>query len=338
MPGNSFGQNFKITTFGESHGEALGVVIDGMVPGIVISLEDLSFELKRRAPGQHKVHTARKEEDKPEILSGVFQNKTLGTPITVIVRNNSQRSEDYEKIKNDYRPGHADKTTIQKYGLRDYRGGGRASGRETLARVIAGYFAGLIIKDISCYAYISQVAHFKLNALPKNHATPRGEINIPDQKLENEVIDFLEECKKKGESAGGIVQLSITGVPAGLGEPIFDKIKADLAKAMLSIPACIGFQVGRGFEMSSKLGSEISIDSKNFAGMEGGITNGEEILVSMAFKAPSTIGKKALEGRHDPCILPRVIPVVEAMAKIVIADHFLRQSAYSSFLPSGKDQ
>jgi len=338
MPGNSFGQNFRITTFGESHGEALGVVIDGMAPGIEISLEDLSYELRRRAPGQHKVHTARKEEDKPEILSGVFDNKTLGTPIAVIVRNTSQKSEDYEKIKDDYRPGHADKTTIQKYGLRDYRGGGRASGRETLARVVGGYFAGLILKDVSCYAYISQVAHFKLNKLPEGHLIPRGEINIPDPKLENEVIVFLDKCKKNGESAGGIVQLSITGVPAGLGEPVFDKIKADLAKAMLSIPACVGFQLGRGFEMASKLGSEISSDSKNFAGMEGGITNGEEIFISMAFKAPSTIGKKALEGRHDPCILPRVIPVVEAMAKIVIADHFLRQNSYACFLPSNKDQ
>jgi chorismate synthase len=338
MPGNSFGSVFKCTTFGESHGEALGVIIDGIPAGLIFSLTDLTKEMKRRAPGQHKVHTARKEEDIPEILSGIFEDKTLGTPIAVIVRNTSQRSQDYDNLKNDYRPGHADKTTIQKYGIRDHRGGGRASGRETLARVIAGYFAGLVIPDIKFYAYIEQVAHYKLAQLPKDLSVDRGAINIPDPEMTKEVISFLEDCKHKGESAGGIVNLSISGVPAGLGEPVFDKLKADLAKAMISIPACIGFSLGNSFELASIAGSEMSKSSKNFAGMEGGISNGEDIFIKLAFKAPSTIGKKAQEGRHDPCILPRVIPVVEAMAKIVITDHFLRQSAYLSFLPSNKDQ
>lgn len=331
MSGNSFGEAFRVTTFGESHGEALGVVIDGMPAGISIDIEKLNAELKRRAPGQHAVHTSRKEEDLPEILSGVFQNKTLGTPITVIVRNTNQRSEDYDSLKDHYRPGHADKTTMMKYGFRDHRGGGRASGRETLARVIAGYFAGLILPSVSFYAFIEQIAHFKLQTLPKDHLVDRGEINIPDKHLTSEVIDYLKDCKTRGESAGGVVTLSIMNSPVGLGEPVFDKLKAEFAKAMLSIPACIGFQINSGFETALKPGSEISLDSTNFGGMEGGISNGEEIILKMAFKAPSTVGEKAKAGRHDPSILPRVIPVVEAMAKIVIADHYLRNAAYSSF-------
>ncbi len=329
MRGNQFGKFFSITTFGESHGEALGVVIDGMPAGAIVDTQELIKELKRRAPGQHAVHTSRKEEDLPEILSGVFEGKTLGTPITVIVRNTNQKSEDYAKLKTEYRPGHADQTTMSKFGIRDHRGGGRASGRETVARVIAGYFAGLIIPKVSAFAYISQVAHLKLQSTPKNHQVSRGEINIPDSALEKEVIAFLSDCKKKGESAGGIISLSVTGAPSGLGEPVFDKLKADLAKAMMSIPACVGVSIGRGFEFAELLGSEVSSDSKNFGGMEGGISNGEEIFLTIAFKAPSTIGEKAQEGRHDPCILPRVVPVVEAMAKIVIADHALRQEISS---------
>lgn len=332
MAGNSFGELFRITTFGESHGTALGCTIDGVPGGLAVSAEDLKKELKRRAPGQHDVHTARTEADEPEILSGVFEGKTLGTPITVIVRNTNQKSEDYKELKDTYRPGHADRTTMQKYGIRDHRGGGRASGRETLARVIGGYFAGLIVKDVSAYAYIEQVGQFQLKTRPV-HGADRGEINITDKKMSDEVITFLKNCKENGESAGGIVALSITGVSAGLGEPVFDKMKADLAKAMLSLPACVGMDIGAGFAMASMKGSDISRDSKNFGGMEGGITNGEEIFLRVVFKAPSTLGEKAKAGRHDPCILPRVVPVVEAMAKIVIADHFLRQSAYSSFLP-----
>lgn len=330
MSGNSFGQMFKVTTFGESHGEALGVIIDGMPAGLPVDIEGLKKELLRRAPGQHAVHTSRKEDDVPEILSGVFENKTLGTPITVIVRNTNQRSGDYDALKDNYRPGHADKTTMMKYGYRDHRGGGRASGRETLARVIGGYFAGLIIPKLSFYAYIEEVGQYKLSKKP-DHLTDRGEINIPDKKLSDEVISFLQDCKTKGESAGGVVTLSILNSPGGLGEPVFDKLKADFAKAMLSLPACIGFSVANGFELAKLPGSQMSADSKNFGGMEGGISNGEEILLKMAFKAPSTIGEKAKAGRHDPCILPRVVPVVEAMAKIVMADHYLRQSAYDSF-------
>jgi chorismate synthase len=331
MSGNRFGSLFSITTFGESHGAALGAVIDGMPAGIAINIEDLKSELKRRAPGQHAVHTSRKEDDSPEILSGVYENKTLGSPIAVIVRNTNQRSSDYEALKDSYRPGHADKTTMMKYGVRDHRGGGRASGRETLARVIGGYFAGLIVPGASFYAYIEEVAHFKLKTLPQDHKTDRGEINIPDKEMSDQVVTFLQNCKDSGESAGGIVTLSIQNVPGGLGEPVFDKLKADFAKAMLSLPACIGFSVADGFHNAKLPGSRLSVDPAKFGGMEGGISNGEEIVLKMAFKAPSTIGEKAKQGRHDPCILPRVIPVVEAMAKIVIADHFLRQRAFDSF-------
>lgn len=337
MAGNSFGELFRITTFGESHGAALGCIVDGMPGNISVNLDDLKKELKRRAPGQHEVHTSRTEQDEPEILSGIFEGKTLGTPITVIVRNTNQKSEDYKDLKDSYRPGHADKTTMDKFGIRDHRGGGRASGRETLARVIGGYFAGLILKNVSAYAYIEQVGNFRLSRTPA-HGADRGEINIPDKKMSDDVIAFLKDCKATGESAGGIVTLSLKGVPAGLGEPVFDKMKADLAKAMLSLPACVGMDIGAGFQMASMKGSEISADSKNFGGMEGGITNGEEITLRVAFKAPSTLGEKAKSGRHDPCILPRVVSVVEAMAKIVIADHWLRQSAYSSFLPSKTGQ
>jgi chorismate synthase len=338
MPGNSIGKMFKITTFGESHGEALGVVIDGMPAGMSYCLETLKSELKRRAPGQHAVHTSRSEADEPEILSGVYEGKTLGTPITVIVRNTNQRSSDYASLKNEYRPGHADKTTILKYGYRDHRGGGRASGRETLSRVIAGYFAGLILSQTSFYAYIDQIAAFKLSHHPENHSVDRGEINIPDQEMTAKVIDFLNDCKQQGESAGGTICLSILRPPCGLGEPVFDKLKADLAKAMMSIPACMGVGLGEGFDFAGRLGSEVSQKSENFGGIEGGISSGEEIFMKLVFKAPSTIGEKAKAGRHDPCILPRVVPVVESMAKIILADHYLRQSAYRSFLPSDKDQ
>ncbi len=333
MSGNSFGQMYRVTTFGESHGEALGIVIDGMPAGLTVSLEDLKKELKRRAPGQHAVHTSRKEDDVPEILSGVYQNKTLGTPITVIVRNTNQKSDDYNALKDSYRPGHADKTTMLKYGFRDHRGGGRSSGRETLARVIGGYFAGLILPKVSFFGYIEEVGQIKLAHKPANHLVDRGEINITDKKMSDEVIAFLQECKQIGESAGGVVTLSILNSPTGLGEPVFDKLKADFAKAMLSLPACIGFSIGSAFDLTKMPGSIMSTDSKNFAGMEGGISNSEEIILKMAFKAPSTVGDKAKAGRHDPCILPRVVPVVEAMAKIVMADHHLRQEAYASFHP-----
>lgn len=324
MRGNSFGNIFTITTFGESHGPALGIVIDGLPAGLSISLSDLQKELDKRRPGRLKVSTNRNEADKAEILSGVFEDKSLGTPITVVVRNTDQKSQDYNKLKNNYRPGHADRTTIQKFGIRDHRGGGRASGRETLSRVIGGYFASLIIPSIHFKAQITQIGEFK-GIFNENSNSSLGFCNENEDK---NIEELLLKLKEDGDSIGGKIELQITHSPSGLGEPVFDKLKADLSKAMLSIGSCMGITFGRGEEFAFLKGSEISNDSTNFSGIEGGISNGEKIYLNLYFKAPSTIGEKAKEGRHDPCILPRVIPVVESMAKIVIADHVLRQNAF----------
>lgn len=324
MRGNSFGDLFTITTFGESHGNALGVTIDGIPAGLEVNLEDLKLELDKRRPGRLDVSTSRNEGDSPEILSGVFENKTLGTPIAVIVKNTNQKSSDYKELKDQYRPGHADKTTMQKFGFRDHRGGGRSSGRETLSRVIGGYFASLIMPKIEFKALIHQIGPHRTHKASELNS----KLGLSDSSMDDTIQEFLLDLKSRGESAGGIIHLKINNCPAGLGEPAFDKLKADLSKAMLSIGSCMGISFGRGFEFASLLGSEVSADSYNFSGIEGGISNGEEIYMDLVFKAPSTIGDKAKSGRHDPCILPRAIPVVESMAKIVIADHFLRQNAF----------
>lgn len=327
MRGNSFGKMFSFTTFGESHGAAMGVVVDGMIPGITINEKALQSELARRAPGQSAFTTARKEADTAEILSGIFEGKTLGTPIAVIVRNTDQRSIDYDKLKAEHRPGHADKTTEAKFGIRDHRGGGRSSGRETVSRLIAGYFAGLVLPQMKAFAWSEQIGSFRNGPVT---ALERTVIGFTNETVSKEVETFLLDCKTKGESAGGIVGLIVEGVPAGLGEPAFDKLKADLAKAMMSLPGCLGVEVGAGFSAVELPGSALSSKRENFGGMEGGITNGDPLRMRVVFKAPSTLGEKAKEGRHDPCLLPRVIPVVEAMAKVVIADHYLRQSAYGA--------
>lgn len=325
MRGNSFGKMFSFTTFGESHGPSMGVVLDGVPPGLEVDMEALKADLARRAPGQSAFTTARKESDAPEIISGVFEGKTLGTPIAVVVRNTDQRSEDYKALETEHRPGHADRTTEVKYGIRDHRGGGRASGRETVSRVIAGYFAGLILPSMKAFAWSEAIGSFQNG---KVTTSERSVLGFTNADISKQAEAFLLDCKAKGESCGGIVGLTVEGVPAGLGEPAFDKLKADLAKAMLSLPGCLGFEVGAGFAAASLPGSVLSAQSENFGGMEGGITNGETIRLKVAFKAPSTLGEKAKQGRHDPCLLPRVIPVVEAMAKAVVADHYLRQQAY----------
>lgn len=324
MRGNSFGKLFTITSFGESHGEALGVIIDGMPAGVEISLIDLQNELDRRRPGRLKETTSRTEDDRVKVLSGIFENKTLGTPIMAMVENTNQMSKDYDKLKNHYRPGHADKTTIDKFGVRDHRGGGRASGRETLARVIGGYFAGLIIKDIQFQAKITRAASFDFTM----KGPTDSKFGLYSGEFDNEFSSYLLDLKEHGQSIGGEVRLSIQGVPSGLGEPVFDKLKAELSHAFMSIGSCMGVNFGLGEKFITTHGKEISTNSKNFSGIEGGISNGEEVYAHLIFKAPSTVGEKAKEGRHDPCILPRVIPVIEAMAKIVIADQFLRQKAY----------
>jgi chorismate synthase len=325
MRGNSFGKMFSFTTFGESHGTAMGVVLDGVPAGLMVDESALHAELLRRAPGQSAFTTARKEPEVPEILSGVFEGKTLGTPICVIVKNTDQRSQDYKP--EDYRPGHADKTTEIKFGIRDHRGGGRASGRETLARVIAGYFAGLILPQMKAFAWSESIGSIENGLLSSRE---RSVLGFTNDAVSKQAEAFLLECKAQGESSGGVVGLLVEGVPAGLGEPAFDKLKADLAKAMVSLPGCLGVEIGAGFAATKMPGSELSKNPQHFGGMEGGITNGEPLRLRVAFKAPSTLGEKAKTGRHDPCLLPRVLPVVEAMACVVIADHFLRQRAYHS--------
>jgi chorismate synthase len=329
MRGNSFGKMLSITSFGESHGVALGCIVDGVPPGLDFKLENLQHQLDRRAPGQVKGTTSRKEDDQAEVLSGVFEGKTLGTPIAVIVRNTNQRSTDYDKLKDDYRPGHADKTLMQKYGIRDHRGGGRSSGRETLARVIGGYFASLVIPDIKVCGYISKMGPFEFNDHTKiNTQADFSPYNFPDVGQNQAIEKYLVDLKKNGESVGGYISLVIKDCPAGLGEPNFDKLKAELGKAMLSIGACVSFSYGLGEEMAHLPGSVVGKKSENFGGIEGGISNGQDIYLKMTFKPTSTVGEKAKQGRHDPCILPRAVPVVEAMAKLVLADHVLRQNAY----------
>jgi chorismate synthase len=328
MRGNSFGKMFSLTSFGESHGPAMGVVIDGVPAGLTFSLDDLQKELDRRAPGKISGTTDRKEADTAQVLSGVFENQTLGTPIAVIVHNQNQKSSDYNSLKDDYRPGHADKTTMMKFGIRDHRGGGRSSGRETLARVVAGYFAGLVLPQTQVKAYVSKLGPFVYSEILNDLSLDISPYSFPIKEKSDEIKKYLEELKINGESVGGRVRIVVDHAPVGLGEPAFDKLKADFAKALLSIGAVVSFSYGLGEEMADLPGSVVSSRANAFGGMEGGISNGERMVMTITFKPTSTVGEKAKTGRHDPCIIPRAIPVVEAMVKIVLADHFLRQNAY----------
>ncbi len=328
MRGNHFGKLFSFMSFGESHGEAMGVVIDGVPSQLAFNLADLQAELDKRAPGKLKGTTARKEADEAIVLSGIFEGQTLGSPIAVMIKNTNQQSEDYKKIKNQPRPGHADQTTISKYGIRDHRGGGRSSGRETVARVIAGYFAKLIIPQIKVKAFISKLGPFEYAELPKDLNQDFGPYHFPDLSKTSEIENYLVDLKAQGESRGGQVRILVDHCPAGLGEPAFDKLKADFAKALLSIGAVVSFSFGLGEAMASMKGSEVSALADAFGGMEGGISNGQRLLMTITFKPTSTVGENAKEGRHDPCIMPRAIPVVEAMVYAVLADHYLRQMSY----------
>jgi chorismate synthase len=328
MRGNSFGKMFSLTSFGESHGPAMGVVIDGVPAGLIFSLDDLQKELDRRAPGKISGTTDRKEADTAQVLSGVFENQTLGTPIAVIVHNQNQKSSDYNSLKDDYRPGHADKTTMMKFGIRDHRGGGRSSGRETLARVVAGYFAGLVLPQTQVKAYVSKLGPFVYSEILNDLSLDISPYSFPIKEKSDEIKKYLEELKINGESVGGRVRIVVDHAPIGLGEPAFDKLKAEFAKALLSIGAVVSFSYGLGEEMADLPGSVVSSRANAFGGMEGGISNGERMVMTITFKPTSTVGEKAKMGRHDPCIIPRAIPVVEAMVKIVLADHFLRQNAY----------
>ncbi|MDA8791875.1 chorismate synthase [Bacteriovoracaceae bacterium] len=334
MRGNTFGKLFSLHSFGESHGPEMGVVIDGVPSNLDVSIDDLQKELDKRRPGKNPENTERNEADMPRIISGVFENKTLGSPICVLIKNNNHRSQDYEAQKNIHRPGHADETTLLKYGIRDYRGGGRASARETVSRVIAGYFASLVLpRSIKVRALISQLGNqFQMDNNENNFfLIPENRLQLMQPQREQKISDYLLQLKKEHNSVGGTIKACVENCPVGLGEPAFDKLKADLAKAMLSINAVVGFEFGQGINFNQMTGKDSIQNRQNFGGIEGGISNGQRIDLKVTFKPVSTVNEYAKSGRHDPCVLPRATVIVESMIKIVLADHFLRQSAYSEY-------
>ncbi len=353
MAGNSFGEVFRITTFGESHGVAIGVIIDGCPAGIPIDESYIQSELDRRRPGQSSIVTQRKESDTFELLSGVFEGVTTGTPISMVIRNKDAKSNDYSHISAKYRPSHADFTYHQKYGVRDYRGGGRSSARETAARVAAGAIAKQLCAShgITIHGYVRQVGSITLDKpyqVLDFTQIESNDVRCPDASTAKSMIDLIKEVRKAGDTIGGIVQCVIQGTPVGLGEPVFDRLHADLGKAMLSINACKGFEYGSGFQGVSMRGSEhndvfemdgdtVVTRTNHSGGIQGGISNGMDIYFNVAFKPVATIiteqdsvdtsgnpTKVVGKGRHDPCVLPRAVPIVETMAALVMADHILR--------------
>jgi chorismate synthase len=386
MNGNVFGKIFQISTFGESHGPGIGLIINGMPAGISINFEMISRDLARRKPGQSHITTSRNEDEEYEILSGVFEGKTIGTPITFLVRNKDSKSEDYNHLKETFRPGHADFTYHMKYGIRDYRGGGRSSARETLARVIGGSFAKMILEPmgIRIISYVSEIGHLKIleeGIILNQDLIDSNPVKCPDPILAKSMEFYIETIKNEGDSIGGVISTLATGIPAGWGEPVFDKLHAELGKAILSINACKGFEIGDGFSSTKLKGSEMNdiieffptkdgnkqqeqskvtpsenggdpkifhvdnpIEPKNFTtqsnhsgGIQGGISNGQPVFFRAAFKPVSTILKSqksvdskgqeiVLEGkgRHDPCVLPRAVPIVEAMTALVLVDMMFR--------------
>jgi chorismate synthase len=358
--GNTFGQLFSVTTFGESHGGGIGVVIDGCPPRIEICEADIQRELDRRRPGQSKLTTQRKEEDRCEILSGVFEGRTLGTPIAIAVRNKDARPEDYSEIASKFRPSHADYTYEAKYGIRNWQGGGRASARETIGRVASGAIAKKILltlhPDFEIVAFVAQI-HDVIAQIDRAAVTmkevERNIVRCPDADAAKQMISLIEQVRDAGDSVGGVIECVARGIAPGIGEPVFDKLEADLAKAMLSIPAAKGFEIGSGFAATKMRGSQhndpfemregkIRTRTNNSGGVQGGISNGEDIYFRVAFKPPATIAlpqktvtsskqksELAARGRHDPCVLPRAVPIVEAMAALVLCDHALRQRAVS---------
>ncbi len=360
MAGNTFGQLFRVTTAGESHGPGNLVIIDGVPPGMPLSADDLRPDLARRRPGQSAITTQRQEADEPEILSGVFEGKTTGTALAILIRNQDQRSGDYRDIRDKYRPGHADFTFDAKYGFRDYRGGGRSSARETAARVAAGAVAKKLLTSLGVriVGYVTQVG--PLHATLPDPATitlqqvEASIVRCPDPVIAPKMIELIQAMRAEKDSIGGVAEIVATGVPAGWGEPVFDKLKADLAKAMLSLPAVTGFEYGSGFAAAGMRGSEhndafvpgdahhagIHTASNRHGGMLGGISSGMPIVIRCALKPTSSLPREqptvtrtgepttiATRGRHDPCLLPRFIPMAEAMMAITLADHWLRQRA-----------
>ena len=344
---NSFGNIFRLTTFGESHGLAIGGVIDGCPAGVELDFDTINNELNRRRPGQSEIVTQRKEDESVEFLSGIFEGKTTGTPIGFIIVNKDQKSKDYSHIQNSYRPSHADFVYDKKYGFRDYRGGGRSSARETVVRVVAGSIAKMLLKDVKINAFVSSVGEITYdyqNSKVNFDKIEDSIVRCPDEKTSEEMISFIKSIKKNGDTVGGVISCIISGVPVGLGEPVFNKLHAELGKAMLSINAVKGFEFGSGFKGSSMKGSEHN-DSFNAdgttktnrsGGIQGGISNGMDIYFNVAFKPVSTIMrdqdsidsdgnevKVKGKGRHDPCVVPRAVPIVEAMSALVLADYLL---------------
>ena len=347
MAGNTFGNLFKLTTFGESHGVAIGGVLDGCPAGLEINLTAIQQELDRRKPGQSAIVTQRKEPDTVEFFSGIFEGKSTGTPIGFAIRNTNQKSHDYSHIKDSYRPSHADYVYDQKYGFRDYRGGGRSSARETASRVVAGAIAKQFLSGIKINAYVSQVGDIQLNKTYQEldlSLTESNPVRCPDQDMAAQMESYIKEVRKEGDTIGGVISCVIQNVPVGLGEPVFEKLHAELGKAMLSINAVKGFEYGSGFEgvkmkgsaHNDQFNSDGSTKTNHSGGIQGGISNGMDIYFNVAFKPVATViqgyetidkeGNKVQtqgKGRHDPCVVPRAVPIVEAMAALVLADYTL---------------
>ncbi len=350
--GNTFGKIFQISTWGESHGPAVGVTIDGCPAGVPIDEEAIQVELDRRRPGQSDITTPRSEADRLEVLSGVFEGISTGAPILLMVRNKDARPQAYDHLKDVYRPSHADYTYQAKYGHRDHRGGGRSSARETIGRVAAGAIARRILADsagVELVAYVRRIHDIEAAidaASVTRAAVESNAVRCPDSAAAEKMIERIKQLRKEGDSAGGLVELVARGLPVGLGEPVFDRLEADLAKAMLSLPATKGFEVGSGFDGTRLTGSvhndafykdgdEVRTRSNNSGGVQGGISNGEDLVCRIAFKPTATINKEQetvstsgeetvlkARGRHDPCVLPRAVPIVEAMAALVLVDHW----------------
>jgi chorismate synthase len=358
--GNTFGHLFRVTTFGESHGAAVGVVIDGCPPRLALAPQDVQIELDRRRPGQSRITTQRQETDRVEFVSGVHEGLTLGTPIAMLVRNEDTRSTDYEEMRTKFRPSHADFTYQAKFGVRAWEGGGRASARETVGRVAAGAVARKLLAEqckVEIVAWVAQVHDVDAAIDPTHVERAQVESNMarcPDSAAAAQMIERIDHARKDGDSLGGVVEAVARGVPPGWGDPVFDKLEADLAKAMLSLPAAKGFESGSGFAGTRLRGSEhndpfynaggrVRTRTNHSGGIQGGISNGEEILIRVAFKPTATILREQHtvdvngndttlkpRGRHDPCVLPRAVPIVEAMMALVLCDHWLRQRAQNS--------
>ena len=352
MAGNCYGTIFKLTTFGESHGDALGGIIDGCPPGIILDFDAIQKEMERRKPGQSAIVTQRKEADEVTFLSGIFEGKTTGTPIGFLIPNTNQKSDDYSHIKDSYRPSHADYVYEKKYGIRDYRGGGRSSARETASRVVAGAVAKQVIPEIKINAFVSAVGEISVEKKYQDldfSLTESNAVRCPDLSTAQKMENHIKEIKKQGDTVGGVITCIIQNVPIGLGEPVFDKLHAELGKAMLSINAVKGFEFGSGFEGAKMRGSQHNdlynpdgtTKTNLSGGIQGGISNGMDIYFKVAFKPVATLIQKQEvltnnqeiieqqgKGRHDPCVVPRAVPIVEAMAALVIADFYLINKIY----------